>query len=179
MLQLKPSNVKLQISDDLISDFFSKVDRHGPPPAHLPHLGSCWIWTAGISNWGYGRFYYRVERGRWLNLRAHRVSWVIHFGQVPDDFLVLHRCDVRRCVNPEHLFVGSYADNNQDTAHKRRRPAAEEHPMAKLNWEKVESIRKMFSGCDGRLLGINVAAEQFGVSRAAIHALLNNKTWSR
>lgn len=75
----------------------------------------CWAWAGSLSKKGYGRLRYRSKN--WL---AHRVSWFLHYGAIPEDMLVCHKCDNPTCVKPTHLFLGSYLDNNRDRASKGR-----------------------------------------------------------
>ena len=81
-----------------------------------PNTG-CWLWTAGTCRFGYGRFHY-VKR----DIESHRMSWHFYRGPIPDGLCVLHKCDTPACVNPDHLFLGTRADNNIDCTNKKRQP---------------------------------------------------------
>jgi hypothetical protein len=92
--------------------FYQKVEQP-------PYSAACWIWLAAKSPQGYGHFFFngRVDK-------AHRASWEIHNGAIPDDLMVLHKCDNPRCVNPEHLFLGTHQDNADDKMRKGRHTEA-------------------------------------------------------
>jgi len=79
----------------------------------VPESG-CWLWTAGLNKSGYGLFYLN-----WA-MTAHRASYALYKGEIPDGLYVLHKCDVKCCVNPDHLFIGTHSDNMKDYADKRR-----------------------------------------------------------
>ena len=83
----------------------------------MPEKDGCWIWTASARGSGYGQFYLKKYKRQ---IEAHRASWLLHVGDIPDGLQVLHRCDVRLCVNPEHLFLGTAKDNTQDMIAKNR-----------------------------------------------------------
>lgn len=80
---------------------------------------SCWLWTGSAGGFGYGQLHSGTKYNRKL-LRTHRLSWEIHNGKVPDGLCVLHKCDNPKCVNPDHLFLGTHKDNAQDCMKKGR-----------------------------------------------------------
>src|SRR5678809_2256 len=100
--------------------FWEKVDKNGPIPDHCPELGPCWVWTGIISSTGYG-----VLGVNKRTIKTHRVSYEFVNGPIPEGpgfhgTCVLHKCDNRICVNPEHLFIGSINDNVLDKIQKGR-----------------------------------------------------------
>lgn len=93
----------------------------------------CWLWTASLRNKGYGAFAYRLNR-RVIQDRAHRFSWLLAFGPVPDGLFVLHRCDTPACVRPDHLFLGTNADNVRDMMAKGRHVVGGTHSGLKSKY---------------------------------------------
>jgi len=78
-------------------------------------MSGCWLWDGAITGGGYGEMRYLDRRQD-----AHRVAWMIHRGEIPDGLYVLHRCDVKLCVNPDHLFLGTQKQNIHDMMRKGR-----------------------------------------------------------
>jgi len=109
-------------SETILERFWPKVSKDGPIPERCPELGPCWPWIAGTDIFGYGIIAiggHRIGHER-CGVAAHRVSWMIRFGVIPEKFCVLHKCDNPPCVNPEHLFLGTKGDNWRDMLAKGR-----------------------------------------------------------
>lgn len=150
--------------------FWSKVDKSG----------ECWLWSCTMPN-GYGVF----SSGN-KTFAAHRYAYEISKGAIPAGMDVCHSCDVRNCVNPAHLWVGTRRDNMRDASAKGRcnhHPIAhqppclqgENHPQARLTLANVEAIRGQFTGKWGNMQEI---ANKYGVSRTAISDVIHGKTWN-
>ena len=150
--------------------FWARVDRSGGDDV-------CWTWLAVRNYFGYGRFWHKAK-----DQPAHRVAYQIAVGEIPGGMCVLHRCDNPSCVNPQHLFIGTRADNALDMWAKNRgrggsRPGSrvgELNPNAKLNWDLVRELRHVHreSGSGCRKL-----ARLFGVSRTNIHHIITGRAW--
>lgn len=143
------------------------IERHSIPE---PNSG-CWLWLGDINTWGYGR----LSKNRAERL-AHRVSYLTYVGTIPSSLKVLHSCDVPCCVNPQHLFLGTDADNMQDMAAKGRGSGrcGESNPQAKLTAAAAEAIR-----ASAGALSISALSRRYGVSRRAIGFVLGGRTWAR
>ena len=98
----------------------------------------CWIWQGTKSRKGYGIIWDSERKHR---KHAHRASYSLFNGTIPDGLCVLHKCDIPACVNPEHLFLGTNADNNEDCRKKGRNAFGETNGSAKLTNEQVRKIR--------------------------------------
>jgi hypothetical protein len=154
--------IKLSVKD--VKRFWSKSDKSS--------VSKCWIWTGAKTASGYGAI--RVSQS---TFRAHRVAWSITHGPIPEEMCVCHRCDVRDCVNPSHLFLGTHEDNMADCAKKRRgnKPSGESHSKAKLTANDVVNIREMHKN---KLATQEELASMFGTVRSTISFAINGKTWS-
>jgi hypothetical protein len=132
----------------------------------LPH--GCWEWD-GIILDGYG--YLNVDN---QVRRAPRLSWQLHRGDIPDDLCVLHTCDNRKCVNPEHLYLGTRADNAGDMVERHRSLSGQRNHKAKLDTDQVNQIRSMYKS--GKYLQRHLAF-RFGVNQQSISHIVTAQTW--
>lgn len=130
--------------------------------------GKCWEWTAYRSKLGYGQFGWE---GRTV-IAAHRASWILHMGAIPRGLFVLHRCDNRACVNPDHLFLGTQQENIADMVAKGRQGGAKgaRNSGAKLTRDDVITIRR---SSDTNLQ----LAEAFGVASCTIWRARTGRKW--
>jgi hypothetical protein len=128
---------------------------------------TCWIWTACRSRAGYAKF---------DGTLAHRVSYRLFKGELAKGQLVMHSCDNPLCVNPDHLSIGTNADNSRDMVNKGRQAFGERSPKAKLTNEQVAAIRELYiPGYGG--YGCHRLAKDFGVSKATIRSIVHSRTW--
>lgn len=145
--------------------FWSKVDRSAGD-------GECWLWTGKPNHDGYGVTRSKLGGAKWKNSLVHRFSWVSINGEIPSHLRVLHRCDVRSCVNPSHLFLGTQTENVADMVAKGRQHKGSGVSKAVLSEEKVLLIKD--------LVGTKSEAEiarEFGVSPGAIRDIAVGDTW--
>lgn len=146
---------------DPIGRFWTKVDK----------TGGCWFWTAHRDTKGYGKFNAGDGPSTWV---AHRYSWTLANGPIPDGLTVCHRCDNPPCVNPAHLFLGTNADNTADRDAKLRMARGTRNARSKLTPEQVQRIREMFTaGRSNRLIALD-----FGVREASIYQIRHGLTWA-
>ena len=135
----------------------------------VDEVTGCHLWTASRDRLGYG--YTRVGR---RVARAHRVAWEAVHGPIPPGLVVCHRCDNPSCVNVEHLFIGTHADNQRDKCRKGRQARGERNGRSKLTVEDVVDIRRRLAAGEGR----SDIARAYGVDPAAIRSIATGKNWS-
>lgn len=138
--------------------------------SHVDKTDTCWLWRPSAKSGDYGRI---REYGRSRKLKAHRVSWEIHFGPLDAGQQVLHKCDNPPCVRPDHLFIGSPATNAADRVAKNRQAKGQQTGVAKLNPDLVRAIRKRLDECGNQ----RQTAREFGVSSVTVCWIANGKTW--
>lgn len=162
----------------LAERFWMKVDQDGP--VVRPELGPCWLWTGSVlTGPGYGCI--RDEDGK--TITAHLASWMIHDRERPEPGIELcHRCDVRTCVNIDHLFSGTHHENMADAVSKgrmvqqyapERLARGSAHRQAKLTEDQVREIRAL--AANGQSL--RSIAASFGVSDTMVGYIVRRRFW--
>lgn len=184
--------LSLPLSEKDVQRFWLKVDKKEP--------NECWNWISGLYPSGYGSFFACKKKHG-----AHRISFLIHNGQFPQGkTFALHKCDNRRCVNPDHLFAGNQADNIRDMHSKNRQAKGDRHgsvakpgrlpcgdahylrmhperrkfgcanPASRLRMDQVEYIRNQYAA--GR--SQQSLAEEFGYTQSGIGKIVRRKSYS-
>ena len=144
-----------------VKRFWSKVD--------IKELDECWEWEAGKSFSGYGVFYFNGK-----SVRAHRMSMIIK-GLDIENWLVCHTCDNPPCVNPNHLFLGTYLDNVLDMVNKNRHEKGTKKSKSKLSEIDVKHIKYMLK--NGKVTQKWIA-DKFNIDRAVIRRIRNGESWN-
>lgn len=151
------SGIKPASGMELASRFWEKVVVHS----------DCWLWTGSQNRGGYGIF---------NNGLAHRFSWSLVHGSIPKGLQICHVCDVRACVKPEHLFLGSQQDNVSDMHQKgrQRHLKGQESGSSKLTELQVLQIRDLY---ELHHFSQQHLAERFGVSQRTVSFIVRRQTW--
>ena len=149
--------------------FWAKVNKNGPIPSHRPELGKCWIWIGSIATDGYGKLKSKIG-SELKNERAHRISWQIHNGKIPEGKLICHHCDNILCVRDTHLFAGTPQLNVDDMISKGRQRYKPRCKLTKVQVAELKSTPRyegMFA----------MFARKFGVHWVTIYDAYTGRTW--
>lgn len=178
--------------------FWKKVNKNGPT---ISYVGTpCWVWTGAKDDYGYGTFFYLAKTEK-----AHRASYMMHCGEIPNELWVLHKCDNPPCVNPNHLWLGTRIDNVQDMEKKGRadhpggdrhgfRTKPESRPTGERNgaYTKPESRRTGIKNGRARLTDNQVIElrelrkqgatykqlmERFNIGQTTVSHIVNYDNW--
>ena len=129
----------------------------------------CWLWQGAIYRHGYAQIKVKRKTGY-----AHRASYLAFKGGIPKGKFVCHSCDVRHCVNPNHLWLGTRQDNETDKKRKNRHVAGSKNGRAVLSERQVKMARKRY---ETKRYTIVALAHEYGISDAAMSSLLKRKNW--
>ncbi len=153
---------KVQSGVRPIERFESKINK----------TNNCWLFNGALKKNGYGQF--RVNK---KTVAAHRFSYELYKGKIPENMFVCHSCDVRNCVNPEHLFLGTRQDNMDDMVKKGRQThmTRELNGRSKLTQEQVLEIRAKYKPY---IYNIYMLAKEYGVGKSMIFCIISNQNWS-
>lgn len=152
---------KRERDSDLNARFWNKIEK-------MKNDG-CWLWIGNKTRGGYGSFTLNRKR-----LLAHRFSYSLACGNIPEGLCVCHTCDVRLCVNPSHLFLGTIADNIHDMVSKGRNARGESVAGSRLTPELVSLIRYVYSSGEKTLDEI---AKEFGLNSDYVSRIVSGKAW--
>jgi len=131
----------------------------------------CWIWVGNANSCGYG-----LIKDHYKSRTTHRVAYELFIAPIPEGMCVCHKCDVRCCVNPTHLFLGTYKENNRDMVYKGRARypghlglKGSDHPLAKVSEADVINIRRSAEPT-------SVLAKQYGMTWQGISLIKKRKS---
>lgn len=173
-----PQDAGGPMDERTLERFLAKVEKQNEVTS--PHVDTpCWIWTASRYPSGYGVMRIKIN-GEWKSRAAHRLHFEHHNGAIPGNvpgsrgWLVCHRCDVRHCVNPEHLFLGSNRDNAQDMSRKGRSPRGERGGLAKITRAQAIAIARATAAGET----VESIAARHSIGKTAVSDIRRGRTWS-
>lgn len=143
------------MSKTLVERFWEKVRKSD----------GCWEWIGAIFVTGYGAFSFNGSPAK-----AHRIAWRLTNGEIPDGKMVCHHCDNRKCVRPDHLFLGGALENNRDMTIKER------HGRMLFTHAQISRIRSLYDRYRDHLTHLRIA-DWFGVSKATISHMMTGRNW--
>ena len=144
--------------DGIESEFWARVNK----------TNDCWLWTGGKTGMGYGMFCRHNQ-----HTHAHRLCWELVNGPIPTGMCVLHKCDNPICVRPDHLFLGTQADNMADCQAKGRFAKGERNGHHKVTAQQVTEIRRRYAAGESQ----SGMAEEYGVDPSTISNMITRETW--
>lgn len=153
-------NTSIRVTEKLKSKFWPKVQQGS--------IDECWEWLGVRTARGYGR----MRIGDHLVI-AHRISYTIQHGEIPEGLFVCHKCDNPPCCNPAHLFLGTPLENAGDMVRKGRQTRGEKHCRAKLTDEQVIEIRQRWAARPTQ----QQLADEYGISVTVLNRVLYKRAW--
>ncbi len=148
-------------------NFLSKINKDE---------NDCWIWNAALdkmTKYGINKDFKSRKC-----LRSHRISYILHKGNIPKGMFVCHTCDVKLCINPDHLYLGTHKDNMRDQKERKRahRPSSEDCVFGKFNKDIVLEIRDIYKQ---NKMTISQLSTKYNVYYSSIYNIIKRKSWNR
>ena len=143
--------------------------------ARVQKTDNCWLFQGAKEQNGYGYVVNNLGGPKFLT--AHRYSWILAKGPIPVGLLVLHRCDVRACVRPDHLFLGTDADNTADKVSKGRHARGAQTAKTDLTEDVVREIRARYVQYHARKSNRRELAAKYGCSPAVVGHIVRGRSW--
>lgn len=151
--------------------FWKKVNKDGPIPSHMPHLGQCWMWMGATDKRGRGNI---ATQGHHI-IRHTWGSWLLHIGPIPNGMCVCHHCDNPNCVRPDHLWLGTQFQNVKDCKNKNRRAKGEMIGASKLTEVQVLEIRRRYVRRDSN--NNRKLIKEFGICLDTFYNVTSRTSW--
>lgn len=152
----------MNIADHHITKFWGKITKSN----------FCWVWRGLVTKDGYGRISIYGK-----TVLTHRLSWVLHFGEIPKELGVLHKCDNPSCVNPDHLFLGTFQENMRDKINKKRHTFGSIVEQSDLTERDILEIRRRYESRSSGSNGSKSLSKEFNISQVSINDIVTRKTW--
>lgn len=140
-----------------LARFMSKIDDSNGT--------GCWQWQGSMYPSGYGQFFYGSIEGRERNGKAHKAAWRLLVGEIPDGFLVLHKCHNSRCCNPDHLYIGTHMENMKDRDDSGRTSRGEH----RYNFKRDGDLNAKIGELRAQGLKIEMICEQLGIGKSTYY----------
>jgi hypothetical protein len=134
---------------------------------YIKDNSGCWLWTASVGSHGYGQLYYKDHE---IPIPSHQVAWLLHRGEIPKGLSVLHKCNNKLCVNPNHLYLGTDLDNTHDKITAGTMYYGDH--LRKLSEDQIQEIRNL----KGKKKQWEIA-RMFGISQPNVSRILSYTTW--
>lgn len=144
--------------------------------SHVIKTDGCWLWDGATYRFGYGHFRRKIE-GVWKMYKTHRYSYELHKGEIPVGMLVCHTCDNPLCVNPEHLWLGTHAENTKDASLKGRKTYGRNPKHQHLSLDIAEEVRDAKK--QNPSLTLSALTLMFSISKAQLSRILLNRIWKK